>query len=106
MFMGLTELVKPRYDGREVHVSRGGIRHPKYDSAAITNDVGLVQLMGEATLGGTCCRIFCVRCGGKSFLKNVFAGSNIGTVTLTPRGVSYIGQQATVAGFGLTGDCK
>lgn len=45
MFMGVTSMVEPKQDGREVHISRGGLRHEQYDSSRIVNDIGLVQLM-------------------------------------------------------------
>ncbi|XP_034254979.1 brachyurin-like [Thrips palmi] len=81
LFMGVTSMWMAKQEGREVHVTRGGLHHPDYDSKLIINDLGLIQLMNEVTITNL-----------------------IGTVTLTPKGVDYVGSSPTVAGFGKIHD--
>lgn len=81
LFMGVTSMWMAKQEGREVHVTRGGLHHPKYDKKLIINDLGLIQLMNQVTTSNL-----------------------ISTVTLTPRGKDYVGQNPTVAGFGKIHD--
>lgn len=83
VLLGVTESLSPVQDGRKTYVTRGAYKHPSYDKYNIVNDVGLVQLMRPAALS-----------------------QYIQTITLTPAGVSYIGQTATVSGFGRTDDAN
>ncbi|KAE8738039.1 hypothetical protein FOCC_FOCC016493 [Frankliniella occidentalis] len=81
VLLGVTESLTPRQDGRRTYVTRGGIRHPDYNSRYILNDIGVIQLMRPATLS-----------------------EYIQTVPLTPKNAVYIGTNPTVSGFGRTDD--
>lgn len=50
LFMGVTSMWMAKQEGRQVHVTRGGVRHPQYDSQLIINDLGLIQLMSEVEI--------------------------------------------------------
>ncbi|KAK3918744.1 Chymotrypsin BI [Frankliniella fusca] len=81
VLLGVTESLTPKQDGRRTYITRGGVRHPDYNSKFIINDIGLIQLMRPATLS-----------------------EYIQTIPLTPKNKNYIGTLPTVSGFGRTDD--
>lgn len=84
MFMGALSMQLPKEEGREVHISRGGLLHPSYDKSVISHDVGLVPLLHPVSLPDP--------------------SGRIGLIKLTPADQNYMGVTATVAGFGINSD--
>ncbi|XP_034254980.1 brachyurin-like [Thrips palmi] len=82
VFLGVSNMVAAKEEGREVQVSNAATRHERYNSYEVTNDIGVIQLWREVDLSG-------------DFIK---------LVQLAPAGVNYAGQKATVSGFGKVAD--
>lgn len=81
VFLGLSNMLEAKQEGRVVHVSNTATRHELYQSDRIINDIGVVYLR-----------------------RGVELNNYIALSRLAPAGVNYAGRTATVSGFGLVED--
>lgn len=84
VFLGVSNMLAAKEEGREVQVSNAATRHERYDSREVTSDIGVIHLRRDVDL----------------------TGDYIKLAKLAPPGVNYAGQMATVSGFGKVNDAS